>query len=93
MSSFDYLQNALKNIEERLSKEGRKLWSRAPTPMTQDYQPETDDSEELDADGVTTFQELIGILHWAVEISRVDILTEVSMLSSYQALPREGHLH
>ena len=34
MLSFDYLQNALKNIEERLSKEGRKLPTRAPTPMT-----------------------------------------------------------
>ena len=34
----------------------------------------------------------MGILRWAVEIGRVDILTELSMLSLYQAAPREGHL-
>ena len=27
-----------------------------------------------------------------IEIGRVDILTEVSLLSSYQAAPRVGHL-
>jgi hypothetical protein len=35
---------------------------------------------------------LIGILRWAVELGRVDITTEVSMMSSHLALPRVGHL-
>jgi hypothetical protein len=39
------------------------------------------------------FQELIGILLWSVEIGRVDILTQLSLLSAYQASPREGHLN
>ncbi len=34
---------------------------------------------------------LIGMLQWMVEIGRVDILTEVSLMSSYMAMPREGH--
>ena len=38
------------------------------------------------------FQELIGELRWAIEIGRVDIHTEVSMLLAYQASPRQGHL-
>ena len=46
----------------------------------------------MDADGLQLFQELIGILRWAVEIGRVDILLEVSLLSSHLALPRVGHL-
>ena len=54
--------------------------------------PEADSSPELSADDTTLFQELIGILRWAVEIGRVDILTELLMLSSHQACPREGHL-
>jgi hypothetical protein len=29
---------------------------------------------------------------WMVELGRVDIATEVSLLSSHLALPREGHL-
>jgi hypothetical protein len=41
---------------------------------------------------VQRFQELIGQLRWAVEIGRVDILLEVSLLSSYLAMPRVGHL-
>ena len=49
-------------------------------------------SEELRGDNITMFQELIGELRWAIEIGRVDIYTEVSMLSAYQASPRQGHL-
>ena len=32
------------------------------------------------------------MLRWATELGRVDILTEVSVLSQCQAAPREGHL-
>jgi hypothetical protein len=38
------------------------------------------------------FQSLIGILRWIVELGRVDICLEISMLSSHLVLPREGHL-
>lgn len=60
--------------------------------MPQGYHPELDASPELDSEGVTMYQELIGILRWAVEIERVDMLTGLSLLSAYQASPREGHL-
>ena len=92
MTSREYVKAAVRNVEESLNKKGRKLPTKATTPMSSGYSPETDDSPELDSDHVTTFQEAIGVLRWAIEIGRVDILTEVSMLSSYQASPREGHL-
>ena len=38
------------------------------------------------------YQSLIGVVRWMVELGRVDICTEVSMLSSYLPLSREGHL-
>ena len=38
------------------------------------------------------YQSQIGILRWAVELGRVDIITEVSTLASHLALPKEGHL-
>ena len=60
--------------------------------MNNSYTPELDVTEELSSDDVTFFQELIGVLRWATEIGRVDILLEVSLLSQYQASPREGHL-
>ena len=47
---------------------------------------------ELKADGLQLYQELIGSLRFAVEISRVDILLETVILSKHLDLPCEGHL-
>ncbi len=49
-------------------------------------------SPELKNDGIQLYQELIGVLRWAVELGRVDILLEVSLMSTYMAMPREGHV-
>ena len=38
------------------------------------------------------YQSLIGILRWMVELGRVDICCEVSMMSLHLALPQVGHL-
>ena len=38
------------------------------------------------------YQNLIGILRWAMELGRIDIYLEVSLLSAYNAQPRQGHL-
>ncbi len=62
------------------------------TQRSNDYRPELDVTAELKGDGVYYYQELIGVLRWTVEIGRVDILLEVSMMSAHLALPREGHL-
>ena len=35
---------------------------------------------------------MIGVLRWAIELGRVDILLEVSLLSTQMASPRLGHL-
>ena len=40
----------------------------------------------------TFFQQLIGILRWAVELGRINIACEVSILSSFLAAPRMGHI-
>jgi hypothetical protein len=39
------------------------------------------------------YQELIGILRWAIELGRIDIAMEVSMLSTHLAMPQDGHLN
>ena len=46
----------------------------------------------LDQERTNRFQQLIGILRWALELGRIDILTEVSCLSQHLAEPREGHI-
>ena len=56
------------------------------------YRPEIDTSPELEDEMATRHMQLIGILRWAIEIGRLDIQTEVSVLSQHQCTPREGHL-
>ena len=51
-----------------------------------------DISRELNVTDAAYYQSLIGILRWIVELGRVDVCLEVSMMSSHLALPREGHL-
>ncbi|CAJ1955039.1 unnamed protein product [Cylindrotheca closterium] len=93
MSSYDYVTAAVKNVKATLKDNQRwNLPKKAVTPMNSDYTPELDGSSELNAHDHTYFQELIGVLRWATEIGRVDILLEVSLLSQYQAGPGEGHM-
>jgi hypothetical protein len=94
MSPSKYVQEAVTNCEEYLEWEfdGRKLERKASTPFKSLYRPELDTTPKLGPERATYFQSVIGVLRWAVEIGRVDILTKVSMLSSHLAMPRVGHL-
>ena len=94
-SSSQYVQAAVKNVEEYLSKEENKRWKfpkNADTPMSTTYRPELDVSPELGSTEAVYYMSLIGVLRWIVELGRVDICLEVSIMSSHLALPREGHL-
>ena len=93
-SSAKYVSAAVANVEEYLRKRGKFLPSRrqCQSPFETHYRPELDATPELALEGHRYFQELIGILRWACEIGRIDILLEVSLLSAYSASPREGHL-
>ena len=92
ISSDDYVKAALINVNEQLKGTKWTLPKKANTPMVNGYHPELDDSPELEADDITRYQELIGIVRWATEIGRVDVVHEISILSQYQAVPREGHM-
>ena len=87
-----YVAASVLNVEEKLVKDRLKLPTNCKTLMRTDYHPADDTSVELTAEGLKYYQELIGILHWAIEIRRLHILLEVSLLSSHLALPRKGHL-
>ena len=86
------MKNAIKNIKRILEKEGMKLRSKANRSMPSRYRPEVDVSDKLSPELVTRYQGLIGVLHWACELGRVDIIFEVSVLSLHNSMPREGHL-
>ncbi len=91
-SSSQYVQEAVKNVEQYLLSKGGKLPKRAETPMQTSYRPELDITPELTPIDAAYFQSVIGILRWIVELGRIDICLETSMLSSHLAMPREGHL-
>ena len=87
-----YCKAAVKNVEQKLSKDGKRLLSKCDTPMKLAYRPEYDNTAELKAEGVQYYQELVCVLRWAVELGRVDILYEVATMLTHLAMPRIGHL-
>jgi hypothetical protein len=92
LSSNTYINEAIRNVEVELSKIGKALSNNVSTPLSSGYRPELDVTPLLDPTRANYYQNLIGILRWAVELGRVDIHVHVSMLSSFLAAPREGHL-
>ena len=94
LSSSKYIQEAMQNCKKYLahSMNRRKLTQKALNPFPGDYDPDLDTMDVLKDDQATYFQSQIRVLRWMVELGQVDIATEVSLLSSHVALPREGHL-
>ena len=100
MGAETYVTQAIKNLKKRMEKEGfeyhRKLSDVNYSPQqpfsTLNYRPEMDVSELCSDSQIQFFQNLIGILRWTVELGRIDIAYELSVLSRYLAQPRTGHL-
>ena len=94
MSPKEYVKNSVELVKKMLAAEGKEMrfGKSSERPMSRQYRPELDVSRVLSDKMTNRFQQLIGILRWAVELGRVDIMFEVSQLSSHLALPREGHL-
>ena len=87
MSAKEYFKAAVVKLEATLAKRDMQL----PTchyPMPTSYHPSEDVSNKLNTRGVEAYQEMIGELRWAVEIGRVELFLELTLLSSHLALPR-----
>ena len=93
-SSSKYLQDAIANIEQFIDSnlQGMKLRRNVKHPWPSNYTSEDDETPELDAKMANYYQHLVGVLHWGIELGRVDMITEVSLLASHMAAPRQGHL-
>jgi hypothetical protein len=93
-SSDKYVKASVENVEAKLKslKKGLRTRKQSTTPFISTYKPELDVSPELKHEGHRYYQELIGVLRWAIELGRLDILLEVSLLSAFLACPRVGHL-
>lgn len=95
LSSESYIKGAIDTVQRLLAEDGRQLKSGKRNhkgPLPPGYKPELDTTPELRIEHVSRYQQLIGILRWAVELGRIDIQIEVAIMSQYQMNPREGHL-
>ncbi len=95
LSPSKYIVQAVKNCQLQLTERLARKYSipaRADNPFPVDYDPSTDLSDILDPVCSSFYQHLVGAMRWMVELGCIDIATEVSMLFSYLACPREGHL-
>ena len=96
LSSSKYVQEAIANVERYLEANpsmGKTLKQKqVKSPWPSGYEAELDTSEELNGKDATFYQHLVGVCHWIVELGRVDVITEVSILASYLCNPRDGHM-
>ncbi|KAL7526240.1 hypothetical protein ACHAWF_001690, partial [Thalassiosira exigua] len=96
--STKYVKVAVANVETMLKEEGCEFKTTSDgkasmcKPIPTGYKPELDTAEECNAEHHSRFQQLIGILRWALEFGRIDIHIEVAIISQYSANPRVGHL-
>ena len=93
-SPTKYVQEAINNVERYLREKmgDRRLPTKWKGTWPNDYDPTVDETEPLDDENTQFYQSMVGVLHWMVELGRVDIITEVSTLASQMAMPRQGHL-
>ena len=86
--SSQYVQSYVNNAEVYLEGKGMSFPAKAEIPITNSYCLEIDVSLELGSNDAAHYQSLIGIIRWMVEVVRVDICLECSMMSSHLDFPR-----
>eukprot|EP00978_Attheya_sp_CCMP212_P031001 scaffold115875_cov27-Attheya_sp.AAC.1 len=95
-SGKEYIKNALPLVksmaEAHHSHSKLPEGKRAERPLPKSYKAELDVTTLLSDEESPEYQQLIGILRWAVELGRIDITLEVSYMSSYLCATRKGHM-
>ena len=87
ISSEKYIKEVLRRYQD---KNGPIREEKIPVAVND--HPEEDDTPELNEEGITEFQSIIGVCQWISTAGRFDITFAVSSLSRFCANPREGHL-
>ena len=88
-----YLKEAICVVKSESPKYYFKITGNFSQPfLNVRYRLELDMSQMCTEEETIFFQHLIGMLRWLVKLGKVDILIETSMLSSFLAAPRKGHV-
>ena len=76
----------MSNVEKYLAELADACWKfpkkNSENPFLGEYEPGMDETPALEQDLAYWYQSLIGMLRWMVEIGRVDIIAEVSVMKS-----------
>ena len=93
IGSSEYLRESLRVVSRRIADKGLKLKTKVAATLPSGNKPELDKTDQLNDDDAILYMQLVGILRWLVELGRIDVCGEVSMMSAYNAMPRIGHFH
>ena len=90
----DYVKNAITTVGKLFEEDGKGFTFKdsVKNPFPTRYKSELDVTEELRPENISRYLQLIGICRWAVELGRINIFLEVSLLSKYQASQRLGYI-
>jgi hypothetical protein len=94
MSTEKYVEEANRYVHSLLKLyKLTRLKIKAPSVVSSGYILEMDALELCASKLVYYYQQKIGVLHWAVELGRMNICAEVSMLASYTAAARAERIN
>ena len=91
-SSSQHVHNDVSNVEIYIKNLDMKLPKKAPAPFTSDYRPDIDINPKMNSKKSAYYQSLIVILRYTVELGRVDITVETSLMASCMAMSCRGNL-
>jgi hypothetical protein len=91
LGSGKYIREAIRNVKTWLDKRGKFLKTKASSVLPTGYRLELDATPYCTDKESSYYQQQIGVLRWVVELGRIDICSEVSMLAAFTAAPRTGH--
>jgi hypothetical protein len=86
-----YIQIAVSNLENWMKETIYKL--QRETLMVKNYWPELDVSPVQEAELSKYEQSFISLLGWVVEIRKIEIIMEVSMLAAHMVMQGAGYLY
>jgi hypothetical protein len=88
ISPRNYVERMISNFERMFNQKPKQ----ASSPIEKGDHPEIDTTDELDVEGISKYQSLMGSTNWVVQLGRFDVATANMTMSGFRANPRHGHL-
>jgi hypothetical protein len=87
ISAEGYIEKTLKAVEVRFGKIDTLYKYKVDTPAPTIFPTEIDDSDFLVKNETTLYHSYIGILHWSIELGRIDLAHFGSTMAKFSVAP------